>query len=240
MIITHEDGTTEENDCVVTSLGFSHVDSDALTIVEIGQKNKVRSVSYEETRMNSPEIVTVDVHRDPDHEAVHLPTAMRDYSPLLEIETLPNSPSPCLDKMSSLSISPPPPQSPSISLSPSPRSSFTSGSVSPHSWAVEASRPLDYQAQLPDRVDSWGDQTVGGGQTGQSMVEGAVKVEEDKRANKVKVEKDTRENTDKHTPDMELSKGPDDDWEMVRSAETMKETFKKNRQSFPQKVLLPA
>jgi hypothetical protein len=94
LIITHEDGTTEENDCVVTSLGFSHVDSDALTIVEVGQKNKVRSVSYEESRMNSPEIVTVDVHRDPDHEAVHLPTATREHSPLLEIETF--SPSPHL------------------------------------------------------------------------------------------------------------------------------------------------
>ena len=114
LIITYEDGSTEENDCVVTSLGFSHVDSDALTIVEIGQKNKVRSVSYEETRMNSPEIVTVDDHIDPDYEAVHLPTVMRDHSPLLEIETLPNSPSPCLGKMSCLSISPPPPQSPSI------------------------------------------------------------------------------------------------------------------------------
>ena len=67
LIITHEDGTTEENDCLVTSLGFSHVDSDLLTIVEIGKKNKVRSVSYEENRMNSPESMTVDVHRDPDY-----------------------------------------------------------------------------------------------------------------------------------------------------------------------------
>ena len=64
---------------------------------------------------------------------------------------------------------------------------------------------------------------MGGGQTGQSMVEGAVKVQEDKRA------------LDKHTPDKEQSKSPDDDWELVRFAETKKKKLEENRQSFPQR-----
>ena len=94
---------------------------------------------------------------------------------------------------------------------------------------MEASRPLEYQAQLPDHVDSWGDQTVGGVQTGKSMVEGAVKVEEDNRAN-----------TDKQAPDKEQSKSPDDDWEMVHFPATKKEKLEETRQSFPKKVLFPA
>ena len=221
LIITHEDGTTEENDCVVTSLGFSHIDSAGLTIVEIGQKTGARSVSDDDARvnMNSPQVVTVDVHAEPDYKATHIPTLIREHSPLVEIETLPNSPSPCMD-MSSLSTSPPPP-SPSISLSPDTRSSSAGGSASPHSWAVEASRQLEHEAQLADSVDSWGYQAVGGGQRGQDMVGGAVEVEdEEKRVGK-----------DRITVHKQQSKSPDDDWEMIRMAES-----EETQKSFPNKV----
>ena len=61
------------------------------------------------------------------------------------------------------------------------------------------------------------------------MVVGAVKVQEDKRANK-----------DKHTPDKEQSKSPDDDWDMVHFAATKKDKLEENRQSLPQKVSFPA
>ena len=54
------------------------------------------------------------------------------------------------------------------------------------------------------------------------MVEGAVKAEQDKRADE-----------DKHIPDKEQSKSPGDDWEMVRFAETNKEKLVEHRQSFP-------
>merc|ERR1711892_736590 len=63
LIITHEDGTTEESDCVVTSLGFSHENSDSISIEEIGQRTNTRSMPYNEATVTSPEIVTVEVHR---------------------------------------------------------------------------------------------------------------------------------------------------------------------------------
>jgi len=137
LIITHEDGTTEENDCVVTSLGFSHVCSAGLTIMEIGQSNGAKRVLVDDARVNSPEVVTVEVHPESEFKATRIPTDIREHSPLIEIETLPNSPSPCIDKMYFPSFSPPP-QSPSISLSPSPRSSFTCGSAS------RLLRPVDH------------------------------------------------------------------------------------------------
>jgi len=147
LIITHEDGTVEENFCLVTNLGFSNLDSEQLRIEEIGQKHTEVNMPFQNNRLNSPEIVTVDVHRDPDDD---IPTSVtRDKSPLLEIETLPNSPV----------LSPLPPQSPSISLSPSPHS--FSPTVSPTPCGVEATRPLDSQDQLLDssgsldRVDNY-------------------------------------------------------------------------------------
>ena len=70
---------------------------------------------------------------------------------------------------------------------------------------------------------------MGGVQTGKSMVEGAVKVEEV-----------TRANTDKQAPDKEQSMSPDDDWEMVRFAATKNEKLVENRESFPKKVSFPA
>ena len=228
LIITHEDGTTEESECVVTSLGFSHENSDSISIEEIGQSTNTRSMPYNEARVTPPEIVTVEVHRDPELVAPILSNVVRDHSPLLEIETLPNSPSPCFDKMSSLSLSPITPLSPSISLSPSPRSSFTCGSVSPESWSLEASRPSDYQAQLSDRVDSRGAQTVGGGQTEWIIDRDTLKVEEDKRTNK-----------EGYCPDKQQRKNMEDEWEMVRSVDTELHENEDIKKSFTKKVIQP-
>ena len=206
LIITHDDETREENDCIVTSLGFSNMDSASLCIEELGQKNKVRKVSYDNTRVNSPEIVTVDVHRDPEPDFTHIQSFAREKSPLLEIETLPNSPSPCLEKMSTRSLSPLAPSSPSISLSPSPSSSLASGTTSPHSWLVEANIPSAIQAQS-DSGDSWGAQTRGGGHTEPAMERDTLEADSSRRVN-------TAEN------DQQQRKSTDDEWEMVNSAET--------------------
>ena len=58
LLITHEDGTVEENSCLVTSLGFSNMDTESLSIEEIGQtKHTTRNMHEDNNKLNSPEDV---------------------------------------------------------------------------------------------------------------------------------------------------------------------------------------
>ena len=70
LTITHDDGTVEENTCVVTSL----------CIQDIRQANSSRNKIDEKLKSN--ETVAVDVHTDPDE---HIKTKDESCSPSLQL-----------------------------------------------------------------------------------------------------------------------------------------------------------
>ena len=69
LVIVHEDGTTEENMCDVTSLGFSTVDNQPLTIVEIDNIN-----SELDTKSNKRNVLDVERYENKESQSDNVDT----------------------------------------------------------------------------------------------------------------------------------------------------------------------